>query len=60
MGEFGAVMVVAGTLLTLPLYIYEMDQSFNAIAAFSLATILAGLALVTLIIKTIVEWKVQR
>jgi len=60
MGEFGAVMVIAGTMRTLPLYIYDMDQSFNAVAAFSLATILAGLALVTLIVKTIVEMKTKR
>ena len=64
MGEFGAVMVVSGQIrgstTTLPLYIYQMDQSFNAVAAFSLATILAGLALVTLIVKSIIEWKVKR
>ena len=64
MGEFGAVLVVSGKLLgstmPLPLYIWHLDQSFNAVAAFSLATILAGLALVTLVIKSLIEWKIKR
>jgi sulfate transport system permease protein len=33
---------------------------YNAVAAFSLATILALLAIVTLVVKSIVEWKVKR
>jgi sulfate transport system permease protein len=64
MGEFGAVSVVSGHIrgstLTLPLYIEAMYQDYNTVAAFSLATILAALALVTLVVKSIVEWKVKR
>jgi sulfate transport system permease protein len=65
MGEFGAVSVVAGhsrgsTTMTVPLYIEAMYNDYNSVSAFSLATILAGLALVTLVVKTFVEWKVQR
>jgi len=64
MGEFGAVWVVsgrvAGETLTLPLHIDMLYHGHNAVAAFSLATILALLAIVTLIVKSIVEWKVKR
>ena len=63
MGEFGAVTVVSGKLgatKTLPLYIEEMYGGYNAVSAFSLATILAALAIVTLVIKSLVEWKVKR
>ena len=66
MGEFGAVSVVSGHLsstLTIPLYIEKLNASYAStatVSAFSLATILAGLALITLIAKSIVEWKVKR
>jgi sulfate transport system permease protein len=63
MGEFGAVSVVSGhirAMMTLPLYIEMQYQDFNFVAAFSLATILALLAVVTLVVKSIVEWKVKR
>jgi sulfate transport system permease protein len=64
MGEFGAVSMVSGHILgstmTMPLYIETMYQEFNTVAAFSLATILAALALVTLVAKSIIEWKIQR
>jgi sulfate transport system permease protein len=63
MGEFGAVSVVSGHLrgstITLPLYIETLNAGYDAVSAFSLATILAGLALVTLVVKSIVEWKVR-
>jgi len=63
MGEFGAVSVVSGHLrgstITLPLHIETLYGSYDAVSAFSLATILAGLALVTLVAKSIVEWKVK-
>lgn len=64
MGEFGAVAVISGKLrgetVTMPLQIELFYQEFRAaaqISAFSLAAILAGLALVTLIIKTWLEWR---
>jgi len=64
MGEFGAVSVVSGHLrgstMTLPLYIESLHQDYSTVSAFALATILAGLALVTLVVKSIVEWKVKR
>jgi len=64
MGEFGAVAVVSGHIpgstMTLPLHIEKLYQEYNMVAAFSLATILALLAVVTLIVKSIVEWKVKR
>ena len=65
MGEFGAVSVVSGHIkgstMTLPLHIEAMYQGYTtAVAAFSLATLLALLAVVTLIVKSIVEWKTKR
>lgn len=64
MGEFGAVAVISGKLrgetVTMPLQIELFYQEFRALAqvsAFSLAAILAGLALVTLVIKTWLEWR---
>jgi len=67
MGEFGAVSVVSGHIrgstTTMPLYIEALYASYTAastVSAFSLATLLAALALVTLVAKSIVEWKVQR
>ena len=64
MGEFGAVAVISGRLrgetVTMPLQIELYYQEFRALAqvsAFSLAAVLAGLALVTLIIKTWLEWR---
>ncbi len=64
MGEFGAVAVISGKLrgetVTMPLQIELFYQEFSALAqvsAFSLAAILAGLALFTLVIKTWLEWR---
>jgi sulfate transport system permease protein len=64
MGEFGAVSVVSGYIpgstTTLPLHIQTLYVGYDAVSAFSLATILVALALVTLVVKSIVEWKVKR
>jgi len=64
MGEFGAVAVISGKLrgetVTMPLQIELYYQEFRALAqvsAFSLAAVLAGLALVTLVVKTWLEWR---
>jgi sulfate transport system permease protein len=49
--------------MTLPLHIEAMYQGYNpesVVSAFALSTILAALALVTLVVKSIVEWKVKR
>jgi len=61
MGEFGAVSVVSGHIRgltnTLPLHIEVSYNEYDAIGAFSSASILAGLAIVTLILKSFLEWK---
>ncbi|MDB5915297.1 MAG: sulfate transporter permease subunit CysW, partial [Ramlibacter sp.] len=59
MGEFGAVSVVSGNILgktsTLPLYVQSMWEGNQTVAAFAVASLLALLGLVTLLVKTIVE-----
>ena len=59
MGEFGAVAVVSGHIrgktTTMPLHIEILYNEYNFAAAFSVATLLAMLALVTLLFKTILE-----
>jgi sulfate transport system permease protein len=64
MGEFGAVSVVSGHIRgmtnTLPLHVEVLYNEYNHVAAFACASLLAMLALLTLVLKTIVEWKVQQ
>jgi len=64
MGEFGAVSVVSGHIRgetnTLPLQVEVLYNEYNFVAAFAVASLLAGLAIVTLILKSIVEWKSGR
>ena len=61
MGEFGAVSVVSGHIRgmtnTMPLHVEILYNEYNFAAAFAVASILALLALVTLVIKTWVEWQ---
>ncbi|MBR7747584.1 sulfate ABC transporter permease subunit CysW [Undibacterium baiyunense] len=61
MGEFGAVSVVSGHIRgetnTLPLQVEILYNEYNFVAAFAVASLLTLLALVTLALKTIVEWK---
>jgi sulfate/thiosulfate transport system permease protein len=61
MGEFGAVAVVSGHIrgktTTIPLYVEMLYNEYNAAAAFAMASLLAMLALVTLILKTALEWR---
>jgi len=61
MGEFGAVSVVSGHLRgltnTLPLHVEILYNEYNFAAAFAVASLLALLALVTLVLKTSLEWK---
>ena len=61
MGEFGAVSVVSGHIRgetnTMPLQVEVLYNEYNVAAAFSLASLLALLALVTLILKSLLEWK---
>jgi sulfate transport system permease protein len=64
MGEFGAVSVVSGHLRgktnTMPLHVEVLYNEYNFVAAFAVASLLALLALVTLALKTAVEWRMQR
>lgn len=64
MGEFGAVAVVSGKITgktdTLPLRIEKLDKAYDTTGAFALATVLVGLALVTLILKAVVDWRTGR
>ncbi|MFO1121348.1 MAG: sulfate ABC transporter permease subunit CysW [Hyphomicrobiales bacterium] len=61
MGEFGAVSVVSGHIRgqtnTMPLHIEILYNEYNFVAAFAVATLLAGLALITLVAKSILEWR---
>ena len=64
MGEFGAVSVVSGHIRgltnTLPLHVEVSYNEYNSVAAFASASILAGLAIVTLILKSFLEWRQAR
>lgn len=64
MGEFGAVSVVSGhiqgTTNTMPLQVEILYNEYNFVAAFAVSTLLAILALLTLVLKYILEWKVRR
>ena len=64
MGEFGAVSVVSGHIRgetnTLPLHVEILYNEYNAVGAFASASVLALLALVTLVAKTIVEWRMRQ
>ena len=64
MGEFGAVSVVSGHIRgltnTLPLHVEILYNEYNTAAAFSVASLLAFLALVTLVAKSLLEWNLER
>ncbi len=64
MGEFGAVSVVSGHIRgltnTMPLHVEVLYNDYRFSAAFAVASLLALLALVTLVIKSLVEWKAAR
>ena len=61
MGEFGAVSVVSGHIRgetnTMPLHVEILYNEYNFAAAFAVASLLALLAIVTLVLKTLVEWR---
>ena len=63
MGEFGAVSVVSGHIRgltnTMPLHIEILYNEYQFAAAFAVASLLAGLALVTLLLKYVVEQRVK-
>ena len=64
MGEFGAVTVVSGHIQgmtnTIPLHVELLFDNLQITAAFAVASLLAFLALLTLAIKTLVEWQAKR
>ena len=61
MGEFGAVSVVSGHIRgltnTMPLHVEILYNEYNFVGAFAVASLLALLALVTLVLKSILEWR---
>ncbi len=61
MGEFGAVSVVSGHIRgltnTLPLHVEVSYNEYDFVGAFASASLLAGLAVVTLVVKTFLEWR---
>jgi sulfate transport system permease protein len=64
MGEFGAVSVVSGHIrgetLTMPLYVELLYNDYDFVGAFAVASLLTLLALVTLALKSLLEWQFQR
>jgi sulfate transport system permease protein len=64
MGEFGAVSVVSGHIRgqtnTIPLHVEILYNEYQFTASFAVASLLALLAIVTLVLKSIVEWRAER
>ncbi|MBY0276496.1 sulfate ABC transporter permease subunit CysW [Candidatus Binatia bacterium] len=64
MGEFGAASVVAGSIrgrtVTLPLHVEIVFNEYDAVAAFACATLLTITALVTLVLKTVLDARERR
>jgi sulfate transport system permease protein len=64
MGEFGAVSVVSGHIRgmtnTIPLHVEILYNEYNFSAAFAVASLLALIALLTLVLKSFVEWKTRK
>jgi len=64
MGEFGAVSVVSGHIRgltnTIPLHVEILYNEYQSAAAFAVATLLALLALVTLVAKRVLEWRIRQ
>ncbi|TCM20795.1 sulfate transport system permease protein [Novosphingobium sp. PhB165] len=61
MGEFGAVSVVSGHIRgetnTMPLHVEILYNEYDFVGAFAVASLLAALALVTLVLKSVLEWR---
>jgi len=64
MGEFGAVSVVSGHIRgetnTIPLHVEILYNEYNFVGAFAVASLLAVLAIITLVLKSFIEWKYQQ
>ncbi|OWO84538.1 sulfate ABC transporter permease subunit CysW [Photorhabdus luminescens] len=63
-GEFGAVSVVSGAIrgetYTLPLQVELLHQDYNTVGAFTAAALLALMAIITLIVKSALQWRLSR
>ncbi len=63
MGEFGAVSVVSGRIRgltnTVPLHIEVLYQEYDIAAAFGMATLLAGIGLLTIALRALLDWRQQ-
>ncbi|KMQ52848.1 sulfate ABC transporter, permease protein CysW [Chitinispirillum alkaliphilum] len=63
-GEFGAVSVVSGHIRgktnTLPLHIEILYNEYHFVASFAVASLLVALALITLVLRNLLEWKLNR
>jgi sulfate transport system permease protein len=61
MGEFGAVSVISGHIRgetnTIPLHVEVLFNDYKLAASFAMASLLLMLALLTLIVKSFIEWK---
>jgi sulfate transport system permease protein len=61
MGEFGAVAVVSGHVrgqtMTMPLYVEALFNDYDWVGAFTVAALLSLLALLTLAMKLLLEWR---
>jgi sulfate transport system permease protein len=64
MGEFGAVFIVSGHIAgqtdTLPLRVERLYNEFDPVAPFAVATLLALLAVGTMLLKALLEWRTRR
>ncbi|GAA0511841.1 sulfate/thiosulfate ABC transporter permease CysW [Tatumella terrea] len=64
LGEFGAVSVVSGSIrgetYTLPLQVELLHQDYNTVGAFTAAALLALMAIVTLFLKSALQWRLER
>lgn len=63
-GEFGAVSVVSGSIrgetYTLPLQVELLHQDYNTVGAFTAAALLTLMAIVTLFLKSTLQWRLER
>lgn len=63
-GEFGAVSVVSGTIrgetYSLPLQVELLHQDYNTVGAFTAAALLAMMAIITLMVKSALQWHLER
>lgn len=64
LGEFGAVSVVSGAIqgetYTLPLQVELLHQNYNTVGAFTAAALLALMAILTLFLKSALQWRLER